>query len=142
MSFCYLQRWLAVEAVKSGDLASERLKPIDAPPGYTFKTSGSSGLRNLLQSRSNTTSFAWSEPLDVPVSKELMEPPDLYSSGEFKDNEAHFMTREGPLSIQRIECLQYTEERVPLLFLYTKERVSYLHGEESVLRLFVEVAGR
>ena len=133
---------MAVEAVKSGDLASERLKPIDAPPGYTFKTSGSSGLRILLQSRSNTTSFAWSEPLDVPVSKELMEPPDLYSSGEFKDNDAHFITREGPLSIQRIECLQYTKERVPLLFLYTKERVSYLHGEESVLRLFVEVAGR
>ena len=48
MSFCYLQRWLAVEAVKSGDLASERLKPIDAPPGYTFKTSGSSGLRDLV----------------------------------------------------------------------------------------------
>ena len=88
VSFCYLSRWLAVEAFKSGDLTSERLRPIDAPPGYTFKTSGSSGLRNLLQSRSNITSFAWSEPLDVPVSKELMEPTNLYSSGEFKDNEA------------------------------------------------------
>ena len=38
---------------------------------------------------------------------------------------------EGILSIQRIECLHYTE-RVSLLFLYTKERVSSLHGEESV----------
>ena len=90
-------------------MASERLRPIDAPPGYTLKTSGSSGLRNLLHSRSNTTMFAWSEPSDVPVSKELMEPPDMYSSGEFNDNEALYMTREGPLSIQRIECLLYTE---------------------------------
>ena len=44
------------------------------------------------------------------------------------------------LSIQRIECLLYTEERVSLLFLYTEERVSSLHGEESVILLFVEVA--
>ena len=128
---------MAVEAVKSGDLASERLKPIDAPPGYTFKTSGSSGLRNLLQSRSNTTSFAWSEPLDVPVSKELMEPPDLYSSGEFKDNEAHFMTREGPLSIQRIECLLYTRAcpyatpRGGRLLVYKEEGVSSPYRGES-----------
>ena len=111
-------------------MASERLRPIDAPPGYTFKTSGSSGLRNLLHSRSNATRFAWSEPSDVPVSKELMEPPDMYSSGEFNDTETLYMTREGPLSIQRIECL-----------LYTEERVSSLHGEESVLLLFVEVSG-
>ena len=91
---------LAVEAFRSGELASERIRPIDAPPGYTFKTSGSSGLRNVLHSRSNTTRFAWPEPSDVPVSKELMEPPDMYSSGEFNDNEALYMSRERP-------CLGY-----------------------------------
>jgi hypothetical protein len=61
----------------------------------------------------------------VPVSKELMEPPDMYSSGEFNDNEARYMTREGPLSIQRIECLQYTEERVSFLLIYIEERAPY-----------------
>ena len=85
-----------------------------------------------MRSRSNATSFAWSEPLDVPVSKELIQPPDLYSSGEFKDNEAHFMTREGPLSIQRIECLQYTEERVSLLFLYIQRRECLIYTERRV----------
>ena len=44
----------------------------------------------------------------VPVSKELVEPPDMYSSGEFNDNETLYMTQGGPLSIQRIECLLYT----------------------------------
>ena len=39
-----------------------------------------------------------------------VEPPDMYSSGEFNDNEVLYMTREGPLSIQRIECLLYTGE--------------------------------
>ena len=33
-----------------------------------------------------------------------------------------------------------TKARVSLLFLYTKERVSSLHGEENVILLFVEVA--
>ena len=61
----------------------------------------------------------------VPVSKELMEPPNMYSSGEFNDNDALYMTREGPLSIQRIECLQYTEERVSFLLLYPEERAPY-----------------
>ena len=46
----------------------------------------------------------------------------------------------GILSRQRIECLLYTEKRVSLLFLYTEERVCSLHGEESVLLLFAEVA--
>ena len=46
----------------------------------------------------------------------------------------------GILSIQRIECLIYTEERVSLLLLYTKERVSSLHVEESVPLLSVEEA--
>ena len=38
-----------------------------------------------------------------------VEPPSMYSSGEFNDNEVLYMTQEGPLSIQRIECLLYTE---------------------------------
>ena len=38
-----------------------------------------------------------------------VEPPGMYSSGEFNDNEVLYMTQEGPLSIQRIECLLYTE---------------------------------
>ena len=49
--------------------------------------------------------------------------------------------RGGILPIQRIECLRYTEERMSLLLLYTEERVSSLHGEESVLLLFVDVVG-
>ena len=54
----------------------------------------------MLPSRSNTSRLALLEPSDVPVSKELMEPPDMYSSGEFNDNEALYMSRERP-------CLGY-----------------------------------
>ena len=45
----------------------------------------------------------------------------------------------GILSRQRIECLLDTEKRVSLLFLDAEERVSYLHGEVSVLLLFIKV---
>ena len=34
-----------------------------------------------------------------------VEPPGMYSSGEFNDNEVLYMTQEGPLSIQRMSSI-------------------------------------
>ena len=53
-----------------------------------------------------------------------VEPPGMYSSGEFNDNEVLYMTQEGPLSIQRIECLLYTEGPC-LVFTILIQRVIY-----------------
>ena len=61
----------------------------------------------------------------------------MYSSGEFNDNETLYMTRGGPLSIQRIECLLYTTAcpyatpRGGRLLVQKEEGVSSLYRGES-----------